>query len=406
MFGIALLPSVVDMATDDGSRSLSAEAGRTETGFFGRWVVARPLDDILIVVVVMFRIFAWAWMMSLIAATLLTDDQASRPWVWTAALVATVWTGVTVWAGAQRLILLKGFAVADLAVALFLASAPGWAGSIDLFYGGMPLSSLFVAALAGGFSWVLTASVLIGLTQLSGLWWWNREVTAVQAIGLVLVFVVPAIVIGWAFDTLRATDRLRRAAEGDAAEERARRIREEERLEVADQLHDSVLQTLSIIEGRTEEPETRHAARRERRNLRSYIDGLRYGPERGSVRTRMRDLAEEVEDVFLISVETIVVGNAPMDGSLDCLCGAAHEALVNAAKYSGSGKLSLYAQVHSDRVSASVKDDGVGIDDQHLRESLEAGLTRRMAACGGVATIVSEPGVLTIVELSVPRRTT
>ena len=186
------------------------------------------------------------------------------------------------------------------------------------------------------------------------------------------------------------------------AGERAERIRREERADVATRLHDSVLQTLAVIESRTEEPETRRLARRERHDMRRLIDSLSFGSEQ-SLKGRLLEIADQVEDRHMVTVESAFVSNAALDDDLERLCLAAGEALINAAKHSGCDRLSLFAEVRPNAATATVKDDGRGITEERLRAALEASLAERVAASNGTAVVQTTPDTLTIVEISVER---
>ena len=76
---------------------------------------------------------------------------------------------------------------------------------------------------------------------------------------------------------------------------------------------------------------------------------------------------------------------------------------MNAAKHSGCERISLFAEVADDRALVTVKDEGRGVDDPRLIESLRRSLGARIAPCGGRVRIESTPHVLTVVEISIPR---
>jgi signal transduction histidine kinase len=190
------------------------------------------------------------------------------------------------------------------------------------------------------------------------------------------------------------------------AVERAERIRVEERAEVAARVHDSVLQTLALIQKHADDPQRVTAlARRQERELRRWL----YGGGVGSGETlgaALADAAADVEEAHGIRIELASAGDAPLDEPLSQLVLAAREAMTNAAKHSGAAEASVYAEVGPDAASVFVRDRGVGFDrdgvaaDRHgLSESIEA----RMIRAGGRASITSAPGEGTEVELTVPR---
>lgn len=353
-------------------------------------------------VVVAFRIGAYIWMAILTIVTLATDEAANRAIVVAALVLATLWTVFTIVAGRRKWLGTWWFLACDAAAIITLAIAPGLAGSSDFFYGGMPLSFLFIAAYTGGSLWTIIAAFVLSTATLTGAAISPRDATPTSDLGLILVFIVPALVIAWAFDTLRFTNRQRVMAEDALERERAERIRQEERANVATRLHDSVLQTLAVIEGRSGEPETRHLARRERHAVRRLIDSLSFGAEH-SFKGQLLEIADGIEDAHLVSVESAFVGNAGIDPSLEQLCTVTREVLANAAKHSGCEHISLFAEVTETYATTTVKDEGVGIPDERVRESLERALAARMEGLDGSIVVRTTPGTLTAVEASIER---
>ena len=368
-----------------------------------RLLVALPLEDLLRITVVVFRVGAYIWMAILTIVTLATDTAANQTIVIAALVLATVWTAFTVLAGSRKWIGTWWFLACDAVVVIALAMAPGIAGASDFFYGGMPLSFLFIAAYTGGSLWTIFAAFVLSAATLTGAAISSREATPTADVGLILVFIIPALVIAWAFDTLRFTNRQREIAEEALKHERAERIRQEERADVATRLHDSVLQTLAVIEGRSGEPETRHLARRERHAVRRLIDSLSFGADH-SFKGKLLEIADGVEDVYLISVDSAFVGNAGIDASLEQLCAVTHEALTNAAKHSGCERISLFAEIADGHAATTVKDEGVGIPDDRVRESLERALAARLDGFDASIVVRTTPNTLTAVEASIERK--
>jgi signal transduction histidine kinase len=189
------------------------------------------------------------------------------------------------------------------------------------------------------------------------------------------------------------------------SEERAERIRSQERAEMAAHLHDSVLQTLALIQRNAEYPrEVARLARGQERELRTLLYGTRSAG--ASVTDDLRAAAAEVEDAYAVSVDVVVVGDAPSDPSLRALAAAAREAMVNAAKHSGAGEVSVYAEVEDDAVSVFVRDRGIGFDPESVaadRQGVRGSIVGRMERHGGSARIGSVPGRGTEIELRMPR---
>ncbi|HSZ14792.1 MAG TPA: PspC domain-containing protein [Solirubrobacteraceae bacterium] len=189
--------------------------------------------------------------------------------------------------------------------------------------------------------------------------------------------------------------------------ERSARIREQERAELAAHLHDSVLQTLALIQKRAGDPrEVAGLARRQERELRSWL--LRRPGESGqdSVAVALERAAAEVEELHGVPIEVVTVGDGPLDGRLEALVQAAREAMTNAAKFAGSERVDLFAEVEEDRVEVFVRDRGVGFDLDAIpadRRGVRDSIVARMERHSGRAAVRTSPGEGTEVELVMER---
>ncbi|MER7115352.1 PspC domain-containing protein [Saccharomonospora azurea] len=203
----------------------------------------------------------------------------------------------------------------------------------------------------------------------------------------------------------------------DLGEERRARIRTEERAEIAAHLHDSVLQTLALIQKQAEMPrEVARLARSQERQLRQWLYGPSgYGSSPSSGEERVTNLSEalatacgEVEDAFAISVQQVVVGGeVEVDERLGALIQAAREAIVNAAKHAGVEEVSVYAEVERESVTVFVRDRGRGFDPDAVpedRHGLADSIRGRMERNGGTCRLRTAPGEGTEVQLEMPRR--
>lgn len=192
----------------------------------------------------------------------------------------------------------------------------------------------------------------------------------------------------------------------DLDSERQARVRSDERASVAAHIHDSVLQTLTLIQ-KSDDPKAMVAlARQQERDLRNWLDPDRASRSGQSIRGRLDELIGQVEAHYPIEIETVVVGDTPMDPALEELCSAAREATVNAAKHAKTTTVDLYLEVADDRVDVFVRDRGVGFDPSLVagdRQGIANSIRARMSRIGGTATISSEPGEGTEVELVLPR---
>jgi signal transduction histidine kinase/phage shock protein PspC (stress-responsive transcriptional regulator) len=187
--------------------------------------------------------------------------------------------------------------------------------------------------------------------------------------------------------------------------ERYAAIRAEERAEMAARVHDSVLQTLTLIQRRADDPaEVARLARAEERALRSWL----YAPvgASGSLGAALAEVVATAEADYDARIDLVTVGDAVVDDRLAALVAATREAVLNAAKHAGA-PASVYAEVDADQVEVNVRDRGRGFDpgtvdpDRHgVRQSIVA----RMAAVGGSASVRSAPGEGTEVRLVLPVR--
>src|SRR5689334_3509324 len=200
----------------------------------------------------------------------------------------------------------------------------------------------------------------------------------------------------------------RLALERDA--ERAARIRTEERSEVAARVHDSVLQTLALIQRHSAEPRRVAAlARRQERELRGWLyEDRPLGDDEASLVAALSAAAADVEELHGVRVELASAGDCPVDDESGALVLAAREAMTNAAKFSGADEIDVYAEVFAESISVFVRDRGTGFDRSAVppdRRGLTESIERRLERAGGRAVVVSAPGEGTEVELHLSRRT-
>jgi signal transduction histidine kinase len=188
--------------------------------------------------------------------------------------------------------------------------------------------------------------------------------------------------------------------------ERTERVRSQERAELAAHLHDSVLQTLTLIQRRARDPQAvAGLARSQERELRAWLQGRGRADADSSVASALESAAAEVEDAHGVSIETVAVGDCPLDEHGEAIVAAAREAMVNAAKFAGGAPISVYAEVTGEQLHVFVRDRGPGFDvdsvptDRHgVRESIIGRVERN----GGRA-LVHADGSGTEVELVMER---
>jgi signal transduction histidine kinase len=226
--------------------------------------------------------------------------------------------------------------------------------------------------------------------------WLNDALAAARDVLLAVVVVIIALTLILAPWWLRLVRGL--------TAERAERIRSQERAEVAAHLHDSVLQTLALMQKRVDDPrEVAALARRQERELRAWLNGRRASGEE-TVALALESAAAEVEEAHGVPIEVVAVGDAPLDERARALVAAAREAMVNASKFAGPA--ALYAEVDRDRIEVFVRDRGPGFDPGAVpddRRGVSESIVGRMERHGGRAVVHTAPGEGTEVELVMER---
>ena len=284
-------------------------------------------------VVVGYRVVSAVWLVLLGVISVAGATGPDRPWVVVATMVLAIgWSLVTVAMHVRLPEVMRSwwFLAADIGVAAWTLVAPDVAGS-ESFYGGYPMSPVFLAAYGRGMVGGLSAAVAMAAVQLSRLVGPADPTTSSAA---VLIYVVAGAVAGWAIGVLREADRIRRKAEEALAREQLVRARAEERAEMAAHLHDSVLQTLALIQrDSANESEVLSLARRQERELRAWLFGQGDGRDGGAFAEGMRLMCAGVEDAHHISIDLVTVEDTENTPSTESLVQAAREAIVDAAKH-------------------------------------------------------------------------
>lgn len=231
------------------------------------------------------------------------------------------------------------------------------------------------ARLAAGLA-LVAAGVLVMVSG-SGSWeqTWLALLASVAVLGGVVLVLLP-----WALKFWRELE-----------SERAGRVREMQRAEIAAHLHDSVLQTLALIQRRAgNEHDVVRLARAQERELRGWLF-QDPGREAGQLSDRIKAVAAEVEDLLGHPVEVVAVGDEAMTEAHEALVQAAREAMLNASRH-GGGPVSVYVEAAGSRVDVFVKDRGPGFELKDVpadRLGVRESIIGRMQRHGGSATIVS-----------------
>lgn len=192
---------------------------------------------------------------------------------------------------------------------------------------------------------------------------------------------------------------------GDLTSERAERIRTQERADMAAHLHDSVLQTLALIQRNADDgPLVSRLARSQERDLRAWLYSSG-ATDDSMLASALRGAAAEVEDTLGVSVDVVVVGDRAMSDRVRPLVLAAREAMVNAARHAGVDRVDVYAEATPSAIEVFVRDRGDGFDTEAVaedRHGVRHSIIDRMRRHGGEARVRSTPGDGTEVRLWMP----
>ena len=188
-------------------------------------------------------------------------------------------------------------------------------------------------------------------------------------------------------------------------EARNAKIVADTRADMAAHLHDSVLQTLALIQLQADEPKTvARLARRQERELRTWL----YGDQTRAttLKSALEEAAGAVEDEWSVSVSVVCVSDTEISDDLDAMVLAAREAMTNAAKHSGASNIDVYAEVQdiddAKLVQIFIRDRGSGFDLDSIaddRQGVRNSIIARMARHGGSAAIKSAPAEGTEIRL-------
>jgi len=242
---------------------------------------------------------------------------------------------------------------------------------------------------------VVGAVMLVGAITLfsvgGGGWGAARDVGIAATLGVLGI----SIIVGpWLF-----------RLSSDLSEERAERVRSQERADVAAHLHDSVLQTLALIQKSSHDPAAvSRLARSQERSLRTWLFDSA-GGDPTTLEAALRGLAGEVDEAYGVPVEVVCVGDTAVSESLRPLVLATKEAVANAARHSGANRVDVYAEATAAGVEVFVRDRGAGFDPESVasdRHGLRDSIIDRMHRHGGVAEVRSTPGTGTEIRLHQP----
>lgn len=249
----------------------------------------------------------------------------------------------------------------------------------------------------GLFSRDVWLRMLAGLALAIGALWWFAQadpdwnpVARMLAVPVVIVVGLALLLAPWWLRLIR-----------QVRVERERRVREFERAEIAAHLHDSVLQTLTLIRAKADDPAAvSRLARAQERDLRNYLYQERQSTA-ASVAAALAEAIAEVEDRQGVEIELVTVGDAQTTSALHAAVRAVAEAATNAARHA-TGPYSVYAEVTPRAFEAFVRDGGPGFDPEAIPEGrlgIRESIVGRVARFGGNATVASSPGGRTEVAI-------
>ncbi len=184
--------------------------------------------------------------------------------------------------------------------------------------------------------------------------------------------------------------------------DKAGRAREEERQRFAAHLHDSVLQTLALVQRQAHDPvAVVRLARRQEHALRAWMAGESELASE-TLSSALREIVAEVEEEYRMTVELTAIGDRPLDNKGEALVAAAREALRNAGRHAPGAPVYMFCEIGRDRAEVFVRDEGPGFlpeDVANERRGIRDAMVGRMAVIGGRATVESAPGEGTEVAL-------
>ncbi len=364
------------------------------------------------------RWLTWLWMVGVVAVAATREVDSTRSddltgagtalrqplvaWLCVAAVLAMCVFATVAVRSAPGRVMSARFAATEFIIAFVLSTVDGWvfdpghvfetSQSLATQY---PLIALATAGLTFG-PWIAASlGVLIGPAEL-----WAAELNAFapwslrhtfSIVATSIFFACAGALFGW-------LGRLLRRVEGKIADQRARD-------EVALVLHDTVLQTLALVEHRTgdDDPELAQAARHADRDLRRFLFGASALPAddlEGRIRLAVERSTRD-HDID-VTVNVLDLGcNVDTEGQ-EAIAGAVGEGVTNAIKHASATSIIVYVETDDDgQVFASVRDDGAGFDPQSIRrgQGLDGSITRRVEAIGGRVDIVSAPSTGTEVRV-------
>jgi signal transduction histidine kinase/phage shock protein PspC (stress-responsive transcriptional regulator) len=190
-------------------------------------------------------------------------------------------------------------------------------------------------------------------------------------------------------------------------EERSTRIREDERAKVSAHLHDSVLQSLVLIQRSDDPRRMANLARRQERELRAWLYGDVPIGDPTTLHAAIEVLTTELEADHDTRIEAVIVGDQPLDEASRALIAALREATVNAARHADVDRIDIFVEADDTELTGFVRDTGIGFDPAAVppdRHGINDSIIGRVERVGGTAVVETNLGAGTEVEIRIPRR--
>jgi signal transduction histidine kinase len=342
--------------------------------------------------------------MAILAGVTLVRGAADRPSVVVGAMVlGFLWAAFATLVAYPDHALSRNMLIVDVVVGVASLLAPNAAGTEVSFFGGLPLIVVALAALQGRTSGLIAANTLIVATLVA-----LQALSFPAIVGettLIFAYIGVGILVAWIGDVLRTAEA--RLVEASEAVGRANTAaaRAAERADIGRHLHDSVLQTLALIQRDSRDPQkVTIQARRQERELRDWLFGPPESPRAG-LDDGLRAAAAAIEERFEVSVDVVVVGDAPHSDSVAGIVAAAGEAMTNAARHAAVTELDVYGEVADGVIRVYVRDRGVGFDVEAVpsdRHGVRSSIVSRVESLGGAASVKSVDGAGTEWRLTIP----
>lgn len=332
---------------------------------------------------------------------------------WAVITIMAGWSVLTIWAYTRPRGRAWPLLGADVAVTAGCLLASRWVVGVEQLTHSMPTLTVtwmacpvVAVAIARGRWWGAAAAVVIGAFDLG-----VRGVITQATVTGTVIMLIAAIAVGHiAFLAGQAQERLRQAAQVEAAN------RERERL--ARGIHDSVLQVLALVQRRGSElggeaAELGRLAGEQESALRALVSpGGAAGAVSPAGLVDLRGVlgVHAAAGVSLAGPATAVW--LPARTATELLA-AVSAAVENVRRHCPPGvRTWILVEEEPDAVTLTVRDDGPGFAEGRLADAAAEGrlgvaqsILGRLRDLGGTATVVSAPGTGTEIELRVPRST-